>query len=114
VATTDGPRHQLFFLFRNAWVIFLKCFFYLDLLFLKIVFRAVLEININSNVSGAMWQAQKALDQWRVVLNDQWNTHGILGGVGYGIDGQPLCTRFVPCVAVCERVWGCVRVRKGA
>jgi len=53
---------------------------------------AVLEININSNISGAMWQAQKALDQWRVVLNDQWNTHGILGGVGYGVDGQPLCT----------------------
>jgi hypothetical protein len=56
--------------------------------------RAVLEININSNISGAMWQAQKALDQWRVVLNDQWNTHGILGGIGYGVDGQPLCTRY--------------------
>jgi hypothetical protein len=41
-----------------------------------------------------MWQAQKALDQWRVGLNDQWNTHGLLGGIGYGIDGQPLCTRY--------------------
>eukprot|EP01121_Diplochlamys_sp_Union-15-3_P001413 TRINITY_DN11225_c0_g1_i1.p1 TRINITY_DN11225_c0_g1~~TRINITY_DN11225_c0_g1_i1.p1 ORF type:complete len:429 (-),score=64.03 TRINITY_DN11225_c0_g1_i1:2-1288(-) len=53
---------------------------------------ASLNIHLGMEVSQAMIQPEKALDRWRSQLNDQWNIHGLMGGIGYGIDGQPWCT----------------------
>jgi len=51
-----------------------------------------LNIHLGANVSYAMHQAEKALNNWRLELNDQWNIHGIVAGEGYYFDGLPWCT----------------------
>jgi len=47
---------------------------------------------LGGDFNDSMSQAEKALGWWRTGLNDMWNINGIIGGVGYGIDGQPYCT----------------------
>ena len=44
-------------------------------------------------VNESMAQAEKSLNRWRTELNDLWNIHGLVGGIGYGYDGLPWCTR---------------------
>ena len=39
------------------------------------------------NNSHAFSQGQKAMDNWRTRLNDQWNVWGLVGGMGLGMDG---------------------------
>ncbi len=34
----------------------------------------------------------KAIEHWRSVVHDQWNVVGIMGGLGYGLDGMPYIT----------------------
>jgi len=51
-----------------------------------------LNLYLGMAANQSLAQAQKALNQWRLVLNDQWNVHGLMGGIGYGVDGLPFCT----------------------
>ena len=47
---------------------------------------------INLTTTEKLETARKSLDQYRTVLRDQWNIHGLTANNGYGIDGQPWCT----------------------
>ncbi|CAH1781975.1 unnamed protein product [Owenia fusiformis] len=53
---------------------------------------ATISIHNGQNVSHAIEVAEKSLDRWRSVLNDQWNVAGLMGGLNYGADGQPWVT----------------------
>lgn len=50
------------------------------------------KIHLGMKPQEALPVAKKSLDRWRSVLNDQWNVAGIMGGLGYGADGQPYIT----------------------
>ncbi|CAD5124032.1 DgyrCDS12336 [Dimorphilus gyrociliatus] len=53
---------------------------------------ATIKIHLKANPQEALLVAKKSLDRWRSVLNDQWNVAGIMGGLGYGAEGQPYIT----------------------
>ena len=40
----------------------------------------------------ALLQAEKAIENVRSELNDEWDFHGLYSGNGYGLDGLPWCT----------------------
>ncbi|ESO93556.1 hypothetical protein LOTGIDRAFT_161662 [Lottia gigantea] len=50
------------------------------------------QIRLGTDVDEALGVAKKTLDRMRTILNDLWNVPGILGGIGYGADGQPFIT----------------------
>ena len=53
---------------------------------------SVLKLWLNEEVENAMTQSVKGLDHVRKTLNDQWNTHGLYAGDGYGLGGKPWTT----------------------
>eukprot|EP00731_Ephydatia_muelleri_P017942 Em0010g1040a len=56
---------------------------------------AVLALNLQEDPELALSVAQKALDYWRSVVNDQWNVAGLIGGYHTpedGGSGQPYMT----------------------
>ena len=53
---------------------------------------SALNLWLNTDVDEAMTQSVKGLNHVREVLNDQWNTHGLYAGDGYGLGGKPWTT----------------------
>ncbi|UJR11626.1 hypothetical protein I4U23_015807 [Adineta vaga] len=53
---------------------------------------SVLNLWFNMNPQSALVQSEKGLNHVRQILNDQWNTHGIYAGDGYGVGGKPWVT----------------------
>jgi len=53
---------------------------------------STLRIHLGEDYEDAMAHSEKALNNWRLVLNDQWNVHGLVAGQGYYFDGMPWCT----------------------
>ena len=51
---------------------------------------ATLSLWRDGDVSQALTVARKALDWWRTNLTDTWNVVAFHGGLGYGLEGQPL------------------------
>jgi non-lysosomal glucosylceramidase len=52
----------------------------------------VLNLWLNVDVDSATTQSKKGLTHVSQTLNDQWNTHGIYAGDGYGVGGKPWIT----------------------
>jgi non-lysosomal glucosylceramidase len=50
---------------------------------------SVLNIWLGMDPDDVLTQSEKSLNHVRVTLNDQWNTHGIYAGDGYGAGGNP-------------------------
>jgi hypothetical protein len=44
---------------------------------------STLTMRLGYDMTEAMHQAEKALGHWIHTLNDQWNIHGLVAGVGY-------------------------------
>jgi hypothetical protein len=44
---------------------------------------STLTMRLGYSMTDAMQQAEKALGHWTHNLNDQWNIHGLVAGVGY-------------------------------
>ncbi|CAF4683967.1 unnamed protein product [Rotaria sp. Silwood2] len=53
---------------------------------------SVLNLWFNMDLDSALIQSEKGLNHVRQTLNDQWNTHGLYAGDGYGIGGKPWVT----------------------
>lgn len=53
---------------------------------------SVLKLWLGSDIDLAMSQSVKGIDHVRLTLNDQWNTHGLYAGDGYGVGGKPWTT----------------------
>jgi len=53
---------------------------------------SVLKLWFGIDAKDALSQSEKSLNHVRETLHDQWNTHGIYGGDGYGIGGKPWVT----------------------
>jgi len=53
---------------------------------------SVLNLWLGTDVNTSLSQAQKGLATYNYFLNDPWDVHGILAGMGYGLDGQYWCT----------------------
>ncbi|CAF4796443.1 unnamed protein product [Rotaria sp. Silwood1] len=53
---------------------------------------SVLNLWFNMDFNSALIQSEKGLNHVRQTLNDQWNTHGLYAGDGYGIGGKPWVT----------------------
>jgi non-lysosomal glucosylceramidase len=53
---------------------------------------SVLKLWFNINPDDAMSQSKKGINHVSQTLNDQWNTHGIYAGDGYGVGGKPWIT----------------------
>jgi hypothetical protein len=53
---------------------------------------SVLNLWLNMDADNATSQSKKGLSHVSQVLNDQWNTHGIYAGDGYGVGGKPWIT----------------------
>jgi len=53
---------------------------------------SVLNLWLNVTPDVAFTQSAKGLNHVRQTLNDQWNTHGLYAGDGYGIGGKPWIT----------------------
>jgi non-lysosomal glucosylceramidase len=51
-----------------------------------------LNLWLNIEFDDAISQSEKSLNHVRETLNDQWNTHGLYAGDGYGIGGKPWIT----------------------
>jgi non-lysosomal glucosylceramidase len=51
-----------------------------------------LNLWLNIDFDDAISQSEKSLNHVRETLNDQWNTHGLYAGDGYGIGGKPWIT----------------------
>jgi non-lysosomal glucosylceramidase len=44
------------------------------------------------DVNHALEVGLKAIEHWHSVIHDQWNVVGVIGGLGYGVDGLPYIT----------------------
>ena len=53
---------------------------------------SVLKLWLGTDPDEALIQSQKSLNHVRETLHDQWNTHGLYGGDGYGVGGKPWIT----------------------
>ena len=53
---------------------------------------AALKLHLGADPGKCLSVAEKTLDRWRSVNTDQWNVAGLMGGLGYGADGQPWAT----------------------
>ena len=53
---------------------------------------SALNLWLDMDPDDALTQSQKGLDHVRETLRDQWNTHGLYAGDGYGIGGKPWIT----------------------
>jgi non-lysosomal glucosylceramidase len=53
---------------------------------------SVLNLWLNVEPDTALTQSEKSLNNVREILNDQWNTHGLYAGDGYGVGGKPWIT----------------------
>jgi hypothetical protein len=53
---------------------------------------SALNLWLNVDPDEAIAQSQKSLNHVRLTLKDQWNTHGLYAGDGYGIGGKPWIT----------------------
>lgn len=53
---------------------------------------ATINLNLKQDPLQCLDVADQSLNRWRMVLNDQWNVAGIMGGLGYKADGQPYVT----------------------
>jgi hypothetical protein len=50
---------------------------------------SVLNLWLNVEPDVAIVESEKSLNHVRLTLNDQWNTHGLYAGDGYGVAGKP-------------------------
>jgi non-lysosomal glucosylceramidase len=53
---------------------------------------SALNLWLNVDPDSALTQSEKGLNHVRQTLNDQWNTHGLYAGDGYGVGGKPWIT----------------------
>ena len=53
---------------------------------------SVLNLWLNMDPDDALSQSEKGLNHVRETLRDQWNTHGLYAGDGYGVGGKPWLT----------------------
>jgi len=50
---------------------------------------STLNLWLNVEPDFAIVESEKSLNHVRLTLNDQWNTHGLYAGDGYGVGGKP-------------------------